>query len=234
MNNSLTIYPYDKFQLINGLNIINWKNIDEYSQLIFHLYQLKSKIKFEDDEDNLLHIFIDQELQKNFTTKINIVGGLQDFNLNTPTNLRLIYKKIFNESSYTLKSEIEQLNTQINNLIFDITTNYDGPLEYDPFANIEGLLKLKLVKISSSSWQNYYDKILSVINFFREFSEKKVLIMHDIVKLLNLEQLEELNDYLESSEINLISFESTDISESIKHSVINVSEIDEDHVRFDY
>ena len=41
---SITIFPYDPFSIKSGINFISFQNHDEYSSIMFNLYQINLKI----------------------------------------------------------------------------------------------------------------------------------------------------------------------------------------------
>ncbi|USQ69920.1 type II-A CRISPR-associated protein Csn2 [Companilactobacillus allii] len=111
---------------------------------------------------------------------------------------------------------------------------YDENFYYDLMPELTKLLKSKELSIDTSNWQNYYDKLQSVIRFYVEFDNKRLLLFHGLERLCSLEQINELNDYLKSVELSVVSLESYPMT--LKRPGLNthVYSIDEDHVRFDY
>lgn len=231
---SLSIYPYEPFEMEPGLNIINFRESNEYSKLLFFLYQLKNKVRFEDDSDNPIHFFVNKKRESGNMKNLELIGSLPNYSVNTPANLKLVFKKITEYAQNEFRSEIEQTNTNINDLVFDSLSRFNGIFDYELLANFESLLKFKLVRFDNGNWQNYYDKILCIINFYTEFSEKKLLIFHDFYTLLNLDQLNEIHDYLKAADIILISFESNHFPQQLENRSWVTFDVDADHVRFDY
>ncbi|MFD1471776.1 type II-A CRISPR-associated protein Csn2 [Companilactobacillus mishanensis] len=233
-NLSVTIFPYDPFKLDSGLNIINFQNQDEYSKNIFNFYQLKEKIRLLDDPDQFIHFYIDDQMQTSTQKEMDFVGSLQTYNINSMPNLKLVYDHIDKNSKVEYKDEFEKINLKLNELVFDSSCPFDGPFDFDNMSTFESMLKFKLLKFDVGNWQNYYDKMLSVISFYKDFTDKKLLIFHDLHKLLNLEQVNEMNNYLKTTELSIVSFESFDMSTKIEGLNCKVFSIDSDHVRFDY
>ena len=232
--NSLTIFPYYPFKLDWGINEINFQNNSEFSSLLFHLHKLNNKEILLDDEENFVQFYTAKNLDTSSLKNLEIIGDLNSFSINTTQNLKKVFKKISQDSLLEFNDQIESLNNQINGLIFDTTSRFDGQLSYDTYANFENLLKLKLLKFNEYGWTNFYDKILDVINFFNEFTDKHLLITYNLHNLLDYKQRNELNQYLNSAEISLVSFESIKFdlnTGKINHRIFN---IDEDHIRFDY
>lgn len=75
---------------------------------------------------------------------------------------------------------------------------------------------------------------MDIASFYSEFTTKKLLLFHSLEKLLSLEQLNELNEYLKSVSLNIVSLESYPLITKEKGRDVKVYSIDEDHVRFDY
>ncbi|MQS53509.1 type II-A CRISPR-associated protein Csn2 [Companilactobacillus mishanensis] len=234
VDNSLTIFPYEPFKLDFGINILNFQNQDEYSKIIFNLYQLRDKIRLFDDPDQFMHFYVDNKLQKSTQKEMDFIGSLQTYSINSMPNLKLVYKKIAQSSNVEFKDAFEKINVELNELVFDAGCSFDGPFDYDSLSTFESILKFKSLKFDSGNWQNYYDKMLAVINFYKDFSEKRLLILHDLHKLLNLNQVNEMNDYLRSLKLTLISFESYEMISRTENLNCKVYSIDDDHMRFDY
>lgn len=131
-------------------------------------------------------------------------------------------------------NEIEKVNTDLNSVVFDSITRYSLPLTLDMFANYEKLLKSKDIKIDFSNWTNYCDKLMDVISFYSDFTNKKLLIFNNIGRLLNVNQLNEIHTYLKSVDLKLVSLESYPMIFKEKKLNAKVYSIDNDHVRFDY
>lgn len=147
--------------------------------------------------------------------------------------MKIILKKIIEDSQIML-NEIEKVNTDLNSVVFDSITRYSLPLTLDMFANYEKLLKSKDIKIDFSNWTNYCDKLMDVISFYSDFTNKKLLIFNNIGRLLNVNQLNEIHTYLKSVDLKLVSLESYPMIFKEKKLNAKVYSIDNDHVRFDY
>ena len=234
MKASITIYPYDPFPLENGITFFNFQNKVEYSQLLFRINKLKKQDTLVDDPDRIVHFYTNpKKILEEKLTDISFIGDLTGYNLNSTPNIKYILKKILHDSPI-LREKIENLNVNENNLVFEAITAYDSEINFDPFANFEKLLKAKEIRIDDSNWQNYCDKITSIVGFYSEFTSKKLLLFHNLERLLSHDQLNELNDYLKSLNLLVISLESFPMT--LKEDDLNVKlySIDEDHVRFDY
>ncbi|QMT85401.1 type II-A CRISPR-associated protein Csn2 [Companilactobacillus pabuli] len=90
------------------------------------------------------------------------------------------------------------------------------------------------MKIDFSNWTNYCDKLMDVISFYSDFTNKKLLIFNNIGRLLNVNQLNEIHTYLKSVDLKLVSLESYPMIFKEKKLNAKVYSIDNDHVRFDY
>lgn len=234
MKGIITIFPYKPFAITEGITLFNFQNKIEYSQLVFRLNKLKKHDTLIDDEDRIIHFYNDQKDPLNEDLKaIGFIGDLTSFDINSTGNLKYVFKQIISDSTI-LKNDIEDVNTQLNRIVFDAITSYESELSMDPFSDFEKILKAKDVRIDISKWENYCDKIIGVVSFYNEFTNKKLLLFHNLERLLSLEQLNQLNDFLKSIDLMVISLES--YSMTLKEAELNatVYSIDEDHVRFDY
>ncbi|WP_125588487.1 type II-A CRISPR-associated protein Csn2 [Companilactobacillus jidongensis] len=232
---SITIYPYDPFDIDYGITFLNVQCKEEYTSFLFVLNQLKKHETFVDDIDQYIHFYVDEKDNlKTSLKQVAMIGDLTSFELNSTGNLKLVLQKIVFDNQIINQDRIEKLNHEINELIFDSTSSYDETFEYDLLPELIKLLKSKDFKIDSSNWQNYYDKLQSVVRFYVEFSDKRLLLFHGLERLCSLEQLNELNDYLKSIKLAVVSLESYPMT--LKKSGLNtrIYSIDEDHVRFDY
>lgn len=234
MIGSITIFPYEPFKIAEGITLFNFQNKSEYSQIIFRLNKLKKHDTLIDDEDRIIHFYVDSKNPLEETLKdVSFIGDLTSFDINSTNNLKYVFKKIISDSSVR-KDEIEDINTQLNSIVFDAITSYESELSLDPFSDFEKLLKIKDVRLDVSKWDNYCDKIMSIVSFYNEFTSKKLLLFHNLERLLSLDQLNELNDFLKSIDLIVISLESYPMT--LKEVDLNakIYSIDEDHVRFDY
>lgn len=219
MTNSITIFPYQPFEIGSGLTLFNFQNKSEFSQLIFRLHNLKKHTTLTDDTNRILHFYTDPKNPFDENIKdVELLGDLNSFDIN----------------STIIKDEIEGANSELNNLVFEAITQYTVPLSMDFYANFEKILKAKGVFVDTSKWQNYCDKIMDVISFYSEFSSKKLLVFYGLERLLSLDQLNEIDEYLKSVDLTIISLESYPMLLKEKGLNIKVYSIDNDHVRFDY
>jgi len=234
MTNSITIFPYQPFEIESGLTLFNFQNKSEFSQLIFRLHNLKSHATLTDDTNRILHFYTDPKNPFDENIKdVELLGDLNSFDINSATQLKIILKKVVANSTI-IKDEIEGANSELNNLVFEAITQYTVPLSIDLYANFEKILKAKGVFVDTSKWQNYCDKLMDVISFYSEFSSKKLLVFYDLERLLNLDQLNEIDNYLKSVDLTIVSLESYPMLLKEKGLNIKVYSIDNDHVRFDY
>jgi len=234
MTNSITIFPYQPFELESGLTLFNFQNKNEFSQLIFRLHNLKKHTTLTDDTNRILHFYTDSKNPFDENIKdVELIGDLNGFDINSATQLKIILKKVVANSAI-IKDEIEGANSELNNLVFEAITQYTVPLSMDFYANFEKILKAKGVFVDTSKWQNYCDKLMDVISFYSEFSSKKLLVFYDLERLLNLDQLNEIDEYLKSVDLTIVSLESYPMLLKEKGLNIKVYSIDNDHVRFDY
>ena len=234
MTNSITIFPYQPFELESGLTLFNFQNKNEFSQLIFRLHNLKKHTTLTDDTNRILHFYTDSKNPFDENIKdVELIGDLNSFDINSATQLKIILKKVVANSTI-IKDEIEGANSELNNLVFEAITQYSVPLSMDFYANFEKILKAKGVFVDTSKWQNYCDKLMDVISFYSEFSSKKLLVFYDLERLLNLGQLNEIDEYLKSVDLTIVSLESYPMLLKEKGLNIKVYSIDNDHVRFDY
>jgi len=234
MTNSITIFPYQPFEIGSGLTLFNFQNKSEFSQLIFRLHNLKSHATLTDDTNRILHFYTDPKNPFDENIKdVELLGDLNSFDINSATQLKIILKKVVANSTI-IKDEIEGANSELNNLVFEAITQYTVPLSIDLYANFEKILKAKGVFVDTSKWQNYCDKLMDVISFYSEFSSKKLLVFYDLERLLNLDQLNEIDNYLKSVDLTIVSLESYPMLLKEKGLNIKVYSIDNDHVRFDY
>lgn len=161
------------------------------------------------------------------------IGDVTSYDINSTTNLKYVFQKIIKDS-VIFKDTIETTNQEINDLVFEAVAEYHQSINFDPYSNLEKILKAKDVRLDVSKWANYCDKIMDVVSFYSEFTNKKLLLFHNLERLLTLDQLNELNDYIKSVNLIIVSLESYPMR--LKEEGLNVKlySIDEDHIRFDY
>jgi len=234
MIGSITIYPYEPFPLEYGITLFNFQSKSEYSQLIFRLNKLKKHDTLTDDDDRIMHLYTNPDnLIEEYLKDVAFIGDLTTFDINSTSNLKFVFQKIVSDSNL-MKDRIESVNSQLNDVVFDSITSYASEISLDPYSNFEKILKAKEVRLDVSKWENYCDKIMDVVNFYNEFTNKKLLLFHNLERLLNLDQLNELNDYLKSVDLIIVSLESYPMTLKEDGNNVKVYSIDEDHVRFDY
>ncbi|MFC6324163.1 type II-A CRISPR-associated protein Csn2 [Companilactobacillus baiquanensis] len=232
-NKTITIYPYQPFEIYDGINFLNFQSVDEFSKLIFQLNSLKNGETFLDDVDQYVHFYTDSSDElKSSIKKVALIGDLTEYNINSLNNTKNILKKIISDS-IIYKEKSDQINQNLNELIMDMTSSYDEIFDFESSPALEKIVKSKNLKIDTGNWRNYYDKLQSVIEFYRDFSNKTMLIFHGLERLLNINQLNELNEYLKANEITVVSMESYRMVTKSNKVNFKVYSIDEDHVRFD-
>ena len=234
MTASMTIFPYEPFELDSGITLLDFQNKVEFSQLIFRINKLKKHDTLIDDTDRIVHFYTDEKNPLDEKLKdIAFIGDLTQYEINSTANLKYVFQKAVQDSAL-FKDKLESINSQINDIVFDSVTNYTASLTFDPYSDFEKLLKVKDVRLDSSKWENYCDKIISIVSFYVEFTSKKLLLFHNLEKLLSFDQLNELNDYLKSVDLKLVSLESYPMIFKEEKLNAKVYSIDNDHVRFDY
>ncbi len=234
MIGSITIYPYEPFPLEYGVTLFNFQNKSEYSQLIFRLNKLKKHDTLTDDSDRIMHLYTNPDnLIEEYIKDVAFIGDLTTFDINSTSNLKYVFQKIVSDSTI-MRDQIETVNNQLNDVVFDAITTYDSQISLDPYSDFAKILKAKEVRLDVSKWGNYCDKIIDVVSFYNEFTNKKLLLFHNLERLLNLDQLNELDDYLKSVDLTIVSLESYPMTLKEDGNNIKVYSIDEDHVRFDY
>lgn len=234
MTNTLTIFPYQPFELNYGLTLLNFQNKNEYSQLIFRLHNLKTHTTLVDDQDRILHFYTDPDDPiEEHLADIALIGDLNNFDINSAAQLKVVLKRLISDST-VLKDKIEGINSELNDLVFASITPYSVPLNLDFYADFEKILKAKGIFMDTSKWQNYCDKLMDVVSFYSEFFNKKILVFYSLERLLNSEQLNEINKYLKSVNLSIVSFESYPMMLKDETLDARVYSIDNDHVRFDY
>lgn len=230
---TITIFPYQPFKIYDSVTFLNFQSVDEFSKLIFHLNSLKNGETFLDDVDQYIHFYTDSTDElKSSLKEVALIGDLTGYNINSISNIKSILKKIISDS-IIYKEKSDQINQDLNELIMDMISGYDEIFDFELSPALEKLIKSKNLKIDTSNWQNYYDKLQSVIEFYRDFSNKTMLIFHGLERLLNINQLNELNEYLKANEITVVSMESYQMITKNDEINFKIYSIDEDHVRFD-
>lgn len=153
MTNSITIFPYEPFTLDAGLNIFDFQNKVEYSQLLFRLNKLKKHDTLVDDDDRIMHFYINPDDEFDESVKnVAFIGDLTVFDINSASNLKYIFQDI-TKNSVIYKDKLEHVNNEINDLVFGAIMEYSLPISLDPYSNLEKLLKAKEVRIDASKWE---------------------------------------------------------------------------------
>lgn len=178
---TITIYPYEPFDIDYGMTVLNLQCKEEYSTLLFKLNQLKKHETFVDDVDQYIHFYVDEKDNlKSSLKQVAMIGDLTSFEINSTSNLKAVLEKIVADNQIINRDKIDNLNKEINELIFDSINGYDETFEYELLPELAKLLKSKNFKIDTGDWQNYYDKLQSVVKFYVEFSDKRLLLFHGL------------------------------------------------------
>lgn len=127
--------------------------------------------------------------------------------LNDKKTLNLLYKKISNTLNENQKQKISLIESEILNVLEDISLESELKITYENNFNIINLLNIFRLSICEVECDNYLESLITYIKVNLEINDFNVIISNGLTKILSNQELMLLKKELALLSIHIIDLE---------------------------
>lgn len=200
-------------------------NIDKATFLVLEEYQAFSncvKQVYQYSEEGTFKIF-SSTCKSLKESELMVVTDIMGFDVNISSVLKLIYADLEDQLNEKpeIKSKINQLTSEINDIMNHELLDHEIDLEEDEEITFQELFKVLGIKIETKS-DSIFERIIEIVQIFKYLSKKKLLILVNTSSYLTDKELKELVEYISLLQIDVLFIEPR------KRKVVSQYVIDED------
>lgn len=192
MSFRLVYYPNDPIDSHHNALSLYLADQFEYRKVVFDLVS----------DHRLLHLFTNNELIN--YRDIQVITDVFAFDINSNATLQKILPIMKKSLELTQINEIQQLNQDLNRILFNEIAGWQMPLSFRNNLDINSLLLSKELKIDMFEWTDVLDKIIGVIEIIAELKLATVLIVAGLNSLFNAEEIQEIIDTAVSKNVKIV------------------------------
>ncbi|MCO6543808.1 MAG: type II-A CRISPR-associated protein Csn2 [Lactobacillus sp.] len=192
MSFRLVYYPNDPIDSPHNALSLYLADQFEYRKVVFDLVS----------DHRLLHLFTNNELIN--YRDIQVITDVFAFDINSNATLQKILPIMKKSLELTQINEIQQLNQDLNRILFNEIAGWQMPLSFRNNLDINSLLLSKELKIDMFEWTDVLDKIIGIIEIIAELKLVTVLIVAGLNSLFNAEEIQEIIDTAVSKNVKIV------------------------------
>ncbi|AXX64987.1 type II-A CRISPR-associated protein Csn2 [Bombilactobacillus bombi] len=192
MSFRLVYYPNDPIDSSHNALSLYLADQFEYRKVVFDLVS----------DHRLLHLFTNNELIN--YRDIQVITDVFAFDINSNATLQKILPIMKKSLELTQINEIQQLNQDLNRILFNEIAGWQMPLSFRNNLDINSLLLSKELKIDMFEWTDVLDKMIGVIEIIAELKLATVLIVAGLNSLFNAEEIQEIIDTAVSKNVKIV------------------------------
>lgn len=171
-----------------------------------HILSLLSSILYDKNKSTEL-LVIDAE--KNITTNILLITDLYKIDFNDKNLLKEIYsqisKSIISDEEKCMRYQklVDDFSAMLENELEDYNLEFD----YKNDLTIENYLKAVSLKISRTTEEKLYDRLMNYVELVTELVNKPVLVLYNCLDYLEDDELMELVKYKNYKHLHMLFIE---------------------------
>lgn len=158
------------------------------------------------EENNRTVIYDSSHDPLNFAKDILIVTDIYSYDLANRTITAALYKNIQDNSDIDA-TKLEQIETDILDILGAINTGFSQNLNYQTEISINDLLKMTHVGLEANTGNNYLDKLYGIIDSAQQLLSKRLVILINQRQLLTHSELQALLQYVENNHFSVLFIE---------------------------
>ena len=158
------------------------------------------------EENNRTVIYDSNHDPLNFAKDILIVTDIYSYDLANRTITAALYKNIQDNSDIDA-TKLEQIKTDILDILGAINTGFSQNLNYQTEISINDLLKMTHVGLEANTGNNYLDKLYGIIDSAQQLLSKRLVILINQRQLLTHSELQALLQYVENNHFSVLFIE---------------------------
>ena len=142
----------------------------------------------------------------NFAKDILIVTDIYSYDLANRTITAALYKNIQDNSDIDA-TKLEQIETDILDILGAINTGFSQNLNYQTEISINDLLTMTHVGLEANTGNNYLDKLYGIIDSAQQLLSKRLVILINQRQLLTHSELQALLQDVENNHFSVLFIE---------------------------
>ncbi len=158
------------------------------------------------EENNRTVIYDSNHDPLNFAKDTLIVTDIYSYDLANRTITAALYKNIQDNSDIDA-TKLEQIETDILDILGAINTGFSQNLNYQTEISINDLLKMTHVGLEANTGNNYLDKLYGIIDSAQQLLSKRLVILINQRQLLTHSELQALLQYVENNHFSVLFIE---------------------------
>lgn len=158
------------------------------------------------EENNRTVIYDSNHDPLNFAKDTLIVTDIYSYDLANRTITAALYKNIQDNSDIDA-TKLEQIETDILDILGAINTGFSQNLNYQTEISINDLLKMTHVGLEANTGNNYLDKLYGIIDLAQQLLSKRLVILINQRQLLSHSELQALLQYVENNHFSVLFIE---------------------------
>ena len=158
------------------------------------------------EENNRTVIYDSNHDPLNFAKDTLIVTDIYSYDLANRTITAALYKNIQDNSDIDA-TKLEQIETDILDILGAINTGFSQNLNYQTEISINDLLKMTHVGLEANTGNNYLDKLYGIIDSAQQLLSKRLVILINQRQLLSHSELQALLQYVENNHFSVLFIE---------------------------
>ena len=158
------------------------------------------------EENNRTVIYDSSHDPLNFAKDILIVTDIYSYDLANRTITAALYKNIQDNSDIDA-TKLEQIETDILDILGAINTGFSQNLNYQTEISINDILKMTHVGLEANTGNNYLDKLYGIIDSAQQLLSKRLVILINQRQLLTHSELQALLQYVENNHFSVLFIE---------------------------
>jgi CRISPR type II-A-associated protein Csn2 len=191
------------------------------SVLVVQNHKLFSKLAMElskTSSDEIL--FLEEDKIISFKELI-CIQNIIDFDLNSKTNLDLLFSKVDNDISLQpeIEQDIQNHFSQINKKLVDELNEFNIDTEFIELMDFKKYLKLLKLQLSYDKEDDILNRVINIIEFYSEFTNK-TLIFINLLQYLEEDEFKEILKYKKYKNQKTLFIENNLIYNPFKESYI--------------
>ncbi|KID42261.1 type II-A CRISPR-associated protein Csn2 [Fructilactobacillus fructivorans] len=189
----VTIFPTEPFEVENGiLTVVQTSSPKFYTDFIKGLSTENGLTISEDDE--ILNFASNVTYLKDVVTNPYVFDAFKSS----------LQNQVVDNLNENNRQELFRIDRRIKDIFLQSAYMEDVPLEINDEWNLKKMVKYAGIQMVSSTVETPYDIITSVLNLFKKFNPKKLIVLNDLFNYLNSSQISDLIQVIKALDLKVL------------------------------
>lgn len=166
-------------------------------------------------------IYSENNKPLDLSRKLFVISDFFNTNLNDKKILQNLYKKLSQNITLVTREKISLIETNINDMIEELTINLDFPLTYLDQLDITKLFSIYQLSFKPIEFENYLENIVNYIKIIIELNEYNLLLSYGFINTLTIEEQKMLAKELSILGVTLIDLSLQNFPKEISYLTID-------------